>query len=98
MSHPPLAPKQLELNTDRVENNVIESKESTFLSTGASSTIHANDAVKSEVACGYSGTVEEIENRKRFACPYRKHNPKKYTHYNWRSCALSGFGSTARVK
>jgi hypothetical protein len=36
----------------------------------------------------------------KFACPYRKHNPRKYNHCirTWRSCALTSFESVARVK
>ena len=35
-----------------------------------------------------------------FACPYRKNNPRKYTHRNrvWRSCAMTSFNTVARLK
>ncbi|KAF4627619.1 hypothetical protein G7Y89_g10534 [Cudoniella acicularis] len=35
-----------------------------------------------------------------FACPYRKHNPRKYCHSirKWRSCALSPLDNISRVK
>ncbi|KAE9364895.1 hypothetical protein N431DRAFT_282195, partial [Stipitochalara longipes BDJ] len=33
-----------------------------------------------------------------FACPYRKHNPRKYCVTKWRSCALSPLKTVARVK
>jgi tetratricopeptide (TPR) repeat protein len=33
-----------------------------------------------------------------FACPYRKHNPRKYCVRDWRSCALSPQKTVARVK
>jgi hypothetical protein len=35
-----------------------------------------------------------------FACPYRKHNPRKYCHSTrkWRSCALSPLDNISRVK
>jgi len=39
-----------------------------------------------------------IADESKFACPYRKHNPEKYTLQDWRSCALSGFPTVARVK
>lgn len=34
----------------------------------------------------------------RFACPYRKHDPRKYGIQGWRSCALSYWHSVSRVK
>lgn len=34
----------------------------------------------------------------RFACPFRKHNPRQYNIYNNRVCALSNWQSIARVK
>lgn len=34
----------------------------------------------------------------RFACPYRKRNPCKYSYTNWRRCALTPHASVARVK
>jgi len=36
----------------------------------------------------------------KFACPYRKHNPGKYSHRTrtWRTCALTSFDTVARVK
>jgi hypothetical protein len=33
-----------------------------------------------------------------FACPYRKHDPRKYCVSNWRSCALNPQKTVARVK
>jgi hypothetical protein len=33
-----------------------------------------------------------------FACPFRKHNPKKYSVKEWRICALTGYKSVARLK
>jgi hypothetical protein len=37
---------------------------------------------------------------KKFACPYRKYNPRKYCYLNrtWRTCALASFDTVARVK
>lgn len=34
----------------------------------------------------------------KFACPYRKYDPRKYCVRNWRSCALTPLDSVARVK
>lgn len=34
----------------------------------------------------------------KFACPFRKHNPRKYNVHQFQSCALSSFDSIARVK
>jgi hypothetical protein len=36
--------------------------------------------------------------RVRFACPFRKHNPRAYNMYTHRSCALSGWTTIARIK
>jgi hypothetical protein len=40
------------------------------------------------------------DSQQKFACPYRKHNPRKYSHCGrrWRSCALTPFSTIARVK
>lgn len=38
------------------------------------------------------------KNGVKFACPYRKHDPHKYTIYKHRSCALSHWDTVARVK
>jgi hypothetical protein len=48
-----------------------------------------------------SASVEDGEDsRLKFSCPYRKHNPRKYTHCDrvWRTCALAPFSTVARVK
>lgn len=37
-------------------------------------------------------------NRPGFACPYRKHNPRKYNVSEWRPCALTPHNTIARVK
>jgi hypothetical protein len=34
----------------------------------------------------------------RYACPFRKHNPRKYNMYHHQRCALGSFGSIARIK
>jgi hypothetical protein len=34
----------------------------------------------------------------KFACPYRKHDPRKYTIRSWRVCALTPLDSVSRVK
>jgi len=38
------------------------------------------------------------DNSTRFACPYRKRDPRKYCVQNWRSCALTPLDNVARVK
>jgi hypothetical protein len=38
----------------------------------------------------------QTENR--FACPFRKHNPRRYNIHTHRSCALSSWATIARVK
>jgi hypothetical protein len=40
------------------------------------------------------------DSQQKFSCPYRKHNPRKYSHGDrrWRSCALTPFSTVARVK
>ncbi len=38
------------------------------------------------------------KNGVKFACPYRKHDPHRYTIYKHRSCALSHWDTVARVK
>lgn len=40
------------------------------------------------------------DSQQKFSCPYRKHNPRKYTHCDrvWRTCALAPFSTVARVK
>lgn len=34
----------------------------------------------------------------KFACPYRKHDPRKYNITDWRTCALTPQSTIARVK
>lgn len=43
---------------------------------------------------------QDADERAKFACPYRKHNPAQYNVNvrRWRLCALTGFGTVARVK
>jgi hypothetical protein len=41
---------------------------------------------------------DSIELGQRFACPYRKHNPRKYSVQDWRICALTHHKTIARVK
>ena len=45
-----------------------------------------------------SFTIECNADPRRFACPYRRHDPIKYCVRNWRSCALTGLETVARVK
>ncbi|KAE9374964.1 hypothetical protein N431DRAFT_406034 [Stipitochalara longipes BDJ] len=40
----------------------------------------------------------ELNNPARFACPFRKHDPQKYSMYGHRVCALTGWDTIARVK
>lgn len=69
---------------------------STIPSTVANSTIQTEDAVKrSEKRCK---DMTETKSPRRFACPFRKHNPQRYSYPEWRHCALSAFESIARVK
>jgi hypothetical protein len=47
-----------------------------------------------------TGSVRAADDdiRLRLACPFRKHDPRKYTIQSYRSCALSSWYSIARVK
>jgi hypothetical protein len=45
----------------------------------------------------FSPLMKEDDNTK-FACPYRKHNPRKYCVRDWRPCALTPLDTVARVK
>jgi hypothetical protein len=46
-----------------------------------------------------SVTVKDFEDHSvSFACPYRKHNPRKYCVRDWTQCALRGHQTIARVK
>ena len=40
----------------------------------------------------------KFDNLARFACPFRKYNPQKYGIHSHRVCALTGYGTIARVK
>jgi len=40
----------------------------------------------------------ERDNSLKYACPYRKHDPRKYCYRDWRSCALTAQETIARVK
>jgi hypothetical protein len=40
----------------------------------------------------------EAEIGLRLACPFQKHDPKKYNPPNYRSCASTGWDSISRVK
>lgn len=39
-----------------------------------------------------------MNEKPKFACPYRKHNPRKYNVRNWSPCALTPHKTVARVK
>lgn len=56
-----------------------------------------NDENRSKKPKMTSLPSNEKENRK-FACPYRKHDPRKYSIQHWRSCALTPLETVARVK
>lgn len=45
-----------------------------------------------------SNSPETTEEKRKFACPYRKQNPRKYSVQQWRSCALTPHKTVARVK
>jgi hypothetical protein len=45
-----------------------------------------------------SAVLDLGSSRPNFACPYRKHNPRKYSITEWRTCALTPHNSIARVK
>jgi hypothetical protein len=47
-----------------------------------------------------SSPTKDADEGLKFACPYRKHNPRKYYHGNrsWRSCALTPLENISRVK
>lgn len=39
-----------------------------------------------------------LKESSKFACPYRKYDPRKYCVQNWRPCALTALDSVSRVK
>lgn len=43
-------------------------------------------------------TVVKDQLASRYACPFRKHNPRKYNMHRHQRCALGSFGSIARIK
>lgn len=45
-----------------------------------------------------TGPSEDSRDRKRFACPFRKHDARRYSTYSYRVCALSHWETIARVK
>jgi hypothetical protein len=47
---------------------------------------------------GVSSSPGNLDNVPKFACPYRKHNPRTYCIGSWRSCALTPLKTVARVK
>jgi hypothetical protein len=48
--------------------------------------------------CGITTEFLDTEEARRFACPYRKHNPRTYCVQDWSSCALTPHKTVARVK
>ena len=45
-----------------------------------------------------SSIILEDKISSKFACPFRKHNPRKYNIHQHKTCALSSFESVARLK
>jgi hypothetical protein len=45
-----------------------------------------------------STSPESLEEAAQFACPYRKHDPRKYNIRDWATCALTPHRTVARVK
>jgi hypothetical protein len=45
-----------------------------------------------------SAVSDQTKSHRGFACPYRKHNPRKYNIDGWRPCALTPHNTIARVK
>ncbi|CZR55765.1 uncharacterized protein PAC_05653 [Phialocephala subalpina] len=45
-----------------------------------------------------TGPSDDAGDRKRFACPFRKHDARRYSTYSYRVCALSHWETIARVK
>jgi len=45
-----------------------------------------------------SSRLGTLKDSTKFACPYRKYDPRKYCVRNWRPCALTALDSVARVK
>jgi hypothetical protein len=45
-----------------------------------------------------SVVLDSGSSRPNFACPYRKHNPRKYNVTEWRPCSLTPHNTIARVK
>jgi hypothetical protein len=56
-----------------------------------------NDRKPRQPRSGQPSTLDPEEN-KRFACPFRKHDSRKYSVYNHRACALSHWETISRVK
>jgi hypothetical protein len=45
-----------------------------------------------------SSRNQDNPSRRRFACPYQKHDPRTYNSYNYHICASSSWDSVSRVK
>jgi hypothetical protein len=76
----------------------LNSAVATSLSTEDSSVAQTYDAAKSGIIQGHTDNREEISSIQ-FACPFRKHNPQRYTlNSAWRSCALSSFETINRLR
>ncbi|KAH9211724.1 hypothetical protein DL95DRAFT_411770 [Leptodontidium sp. 2 PMI_412] len=79
------------------DNTLLCSDVSNLPSTEIKLTPQIDDAFKSGFSYG-TADVRETGHHERFACPLRKHDPKKYSIWSHRSCALSGFPTIARLK
>jgi hypothetical protein len=61
-------------------------------------TFHNNDSSGPKRFRVTPSVSEVSEKLSKFACPYRKHDPKKYSVPNWGPCALTPLQTVARVK
>jgi hypothetical protein len=63
-----------------------------------SCTFHINDGRGPKRLKATPSVSEISETGSKFACPYRKHDPRKYCVPNWGPCALTPLQTVARVK
>jgi hypothetical protein len=62
------------------------------------SSFHINDGRGPKRLRTTPSASEFSETGLKFACPYRKHDPRKYGMPNWGPCALTPLQTVARVK
>jgi hypothetical protein len=76
------------LSTDRIRKRPISDEE--------------DDSCDEDESYRYSKRPKQVKFEKidslRLACPFRKHNPRKYGIQGWRSCALRHWKTVSRVK